>query len=198
MCLFSIIRYVHVEMMTIPKLLNALYVIRNIMTAAWEYHHQKSMQQRGLFVLHAGIYFYLLINNDSTDGKPHLELARRSARKASKKRRNVSSSLYLGYVEDDESVDAIMKKFECLEEYQKKKKICTGENGEATEEVKTEENKEEDLSTKDLEEIFKMTSSFTVEALDDEDLYTDEINSDTDNYDVNEESSESDEEFYHE
>lgn len=124
-------------------------------------------------------------------------MARRSARKASKKRRNVSSSLYLGYVEDDESVDAIMKKFECLEEYQKKKKICTGENGEA-EEVKTEENKDEDLSTKDLEEIFKMTSSFTVEALDDEDLYTDEINSDTDNYDVNEESSESDEEFYHE
>lgn len=187
----------------ILKLLNVLIVIKNIMRVVWEYRPLNSMLLRDLYVQLVGIFSNAFYSTLSTDGKPHLELARRSARKVSKKRRNVSSSLYLGYVEDNESVDEIMKKFECLEEYQKKKKICSEESKQPSESgnsdnTESEDKQNQDLSTEDLEEIFKMTSSFDVEALDDEDLYTDEINSDSDNYDVNEESSESDEEFYHE
>lgn len=139
----------------------------------------KSIQQNDLFVLIAGILFNKL---NSDNGKAHLEPARKSARNA-KKRKNVSSSLYLGYVEDDESIDAIEKKFHYLEEYQKQKQ--------------TNETKTDNLSTEDLENIFKMTSSFTVEALDDENLENNML-SDSDSYVSSEQSDDSDDDFFNE
>lgn len=55
------------------------------------------------------------------------------------------SSHFVGYVEDGESVEMIMKKFEALQEYEK-------QTGQAS------------LNETDLEQVFKLTSNFTVQS----------------------------------
>lgn len=79
-----------------------------------------------------------------------------------------SASHFVGYVEDDESVEAIMKKFQALEEYQteigsSKTAASQSSAGEAAE--SDGQGKEPAVDTLDedqLNEIFKRTSSYTV------------------------------------
>ncbi|KAK8815465.1 hypothetical protein WA158_003677 [Blastocystis sp. Blastoise] len=75
-----------------------------------------------------------------------------------------NSSLYIGYVDDQESIEDIMKKFEVLEQIQKEKTTTNDD----------ESDKKSDntpLNEKDLEEVFKKTSSFSVEAVLDDSYY---------------------------
>ncbi|KAJ3324578.1 hypothetical protein HDV06_006482 [Boothiomyces sp. JEL0866] len=67
----------------------------------------------------------------------------------SKKRKNeISASWYVGYAEDEESVEAIMKKFKELEDFQNESNI----------------REEDGLTTEQLEEVFKRTSAFTLKS----------------------------------
>lgn len=72
-----------------------------------------------------------------------------------------SSALYLGYVEDDESVEMILRKFQKLEELQRVKgggKAGTaGEGGDSG-----PAGEEEGLSLEEQEELFRETSYFSV------------------------------------
>ncbi|ORX95161.1 hypothetical protein K493DRAFT_315148 [Basidiobolus meristosporus CBS 931.73] len=95
-------------------------------------------------------------------------------------RQNVSAAHYVGYVEDNESVEAIMKKFEELEKIQSEiaksnaQKVATESetvdtNPDAVAAVSedvvpsTNENgAEQGLTEEQLEEVFKQTSVFTV------------------------------------
>lgn len=85
-----------------------------------------------------------------------------------------SNAHYVGYVEDEESVEAIMKKFEELERIQKE---FSGLQVKATEEPEQDkenvdaemidaiESKEDlGLTQEQLEEVFKRTSAFTVKS----------------------------------
>jgi len=88
---------------------------------------------------------------------------------------NISASHFVGYVEDEESVEMIMKKFEALEEYQRElsakgggaesssTNACDGA-GEAPSEAPAAASSEPALSEEQLEEIFKRTSNFTVKS----------------------------------
>lgn len=71
-----------------------------------------------------------------------------------------SNAHYVGYVEDGESVEAIMKKFEELERIQQEFSSKV--------EIKEEEEKvqpeEKNFTQEQLEEVFKRTSSFTVKS----------------------------------
>ncbi|PIA19247.1 hypothetical protein COEREDRAFT_37216, partial [Coemansia reversa NRRL 1564] len=86
----------------------------------------------------------------------------------------ISNQYYVGYVEDDESVDAIMKKFEELEriekEFSAKKKSAADDS--STEHKSKEQPIESGMSLELLEEVFKRTSAFTVRGamMDDFDL----------------------------
>jgi hypothetical protein len=62
----------------------------------------------------------------------------------------ISASWYVGYAEDDESIEAIMKKFEELDQLQK--------------EVQQTPDQESVLNESQLEELFKRTSAFTVKS----------------------------------
>ncbi|KAJ1678656.1 hypothetical protein EV182_003608, partial [Spiromyces aspiralis] len=97
------------------------------------------------------------------------------------RRTDVSAAYYVGYVEDDESVDAIMKKFEELERIEKEfaaksaftfaanddgtgaDTISGGDAAtEATQHVgDNSESKPSGLSAEQLQEVFKRTSAFT-------------------------------------
>ncbi|KAJ3255093.1 hypothetical protein HK103_006636 [Boothiomyces macroporosus] len=69
-------------------------------------------------------------------------------RNSKKRKSEISASWYVGYAEDEESVEAIMKKFKELEDFQNESNI-----------------KEEDgLTTEQLEEVFKRTSAFTLKS----------------------------------
>ncbi|EIE92517.1 hypothetical protein G6F46_009701 [Rhizopus delemar] len=69
----------------------------------------------------------------------------------------VSSAHYVGYVEDGESVEAIMKKFEELERIEKEFSALQMDTVE--EEIATN-----NLTEEQLEEVFKRTSAFTVKS----------------------------------
>lgn len=70
---------------------------------------------------------------------------------------NDSSAHYVGYVEDGESVEAIMKKFEELERIEKEFSALQMDTVE--EEIATN-----NLTEEQLEEVFKRTSAFTVKS----------------------------------
>ncbi|RIA93511.1 hypothetical protein C1645_796598 [Glomus cerebriforme] len=77
-----------------------------------------------------------------------------------------SNALYVGYVEDDESIDAIMKKFEELERIQEE---IAASNANETTDVHPPSDKnstyqENGLTQEQLEEVFRRTSSFTVKS----------------------------------
>lgn len=109
-----------------------------------------------------------------------------SGRKPRRKRRNphydssqdVSSSWYVGYADDSESVEAIMKKFEEMEKLKeevsqneinsKKRKIDIVDEvkGKSTEHVKSEsiyDNPE--FTEKQFQELFRRTSGFTIQQI---------------------------------
>jgi hypothetical protein len=72
----------------------------------------------------------------------------------------------VGYVEDDESIDAIMKKFEELERIQEE---IAASNANETAHVHNSNDKnstfqENGLTQEQLEEVFRRTSSFTVKS----------------------------------
>jgi len=90
---------------------------------------------------------------------------------------NISASHFVGYVEDEESVEMIMKKFEALEEYQRELSAKGGGAesssattdagagaGEAPSDAPAAAASEPALSEEQLEEIFKRTSNFTVKS----------------------------------
>mmetsp|Transcript_21417 Transcript_21417/g.46697 ORF Transcript_21417/g.46697 Transcript_21417/m.46697 type:complete len:553 (-) Transcript_21417:507-2165(-) len=97
-----------------------------------------------------------------------------SKRQTTRKRRRIDEkrapnrSMYVGYVEDGETVEMIMKKFEKLEEIKSKNeasdpKVADAANNE--EEVEKKSNTaQEGLSEDALQELFNETSTFTVEA----------------------------------
>ncbi|KAG1170992.1 hypothetical protein G6F70_003730 [Rhizopus microsporus] len=68
----------------------------------------------------------------------------------------VSAAHYVGYVEDGESVEAIMKKFEELERIEKEFSAMKVDN--------PSEDEQKNLTEEQLEEIFKRTSAFTVKS----------------------------------
>ncbi|KAI8799306.1 hypothetical protein BJ742DRAFT_846698 [Cladochytrium replicatum] len=101
---------------------------------------------------------------------------RTSARRATSSA-NVSSSWYVGYAEDEESVDAIMKKFDELENLQadlakpvalSSSSTCMFADPQSTMHDSPQPIEEEDTTTtaaltqEQLEELFKRTSAFTV------------------------------------
>jgi len=97
-------------------------------------------------------------------------LRSRNKRKSST---NVSSSLYLGYVEDEETIESIMKKFEEMEKLKKeiaeqKEKEKEKNNDGNNDENNKSNNGDEDLefTEEQYEELFKRTASFTPETLD--------------------------------
>lgn len=87
---------------------------------------------------------------------------------------SMSSSLYLGYVEDNESIDMIMKKFEKLDQLQQKKSKKNEDKSTTSDPVKRAEEKKEEkvaevaqvqgnLTEKEMEDLFKETSTFKLE-----------------------------------
>jgi len=98
-------------------------------------------------------------------------LRSRNKRKSST---NVSSSLYLGYVEDEETIESIMKKFEEMEKLkkeiaeQKEKEKEKNNEGESNNESGQNNNMDEDtgFTEEQYEELFKRTASFTPQSLD--------------------------------
>jgi hypothetical protein len=72
-----------------------------------------------------------------------------------------SNAHYVGYVEDGESVEAIMKKFEELERIQQEFSSKVEIKEEEEEKVQPEEK---NFTLEQLEEVFKRTSSFTVKS----------------------------------
>ncbi|KAJ3396407.1 hypothetical protein HDU92_003029 [Lobulomyces angularis] len=111
--------------------------------------------------------------------------SRRKRKSTSAHSTDFSASFYVGYTEDNESVEQIMKKFEELENFKKEQlklksfpnslNCITTENQRSDSEA-LEENDvnlrhtnhgtqmDVDLNQSDLEEIFKRTSSFTVKS----------------------------------
>lgn len=74
-----------------------------------------------------------------------------------------SNALYVGYVEDDESIEAIMKKFEELERIREEMGIKKhNESNSEFDPVNLQET--EGLTQEQLEEVFRRTSSFTVKS----------------------------------
>lgn len=71
----------------------------------------------------------------------------------------MSSSFYVGYVEDKESIANIMKKFQTLEKFKEKKKQDNPE-GETN-----------NLTEKDMEQLFTQTSGFNMNRVLNEDYY---------------------------
>jgi len=101
-------------------------------------------------------------------------MSTRSLRSRNKRKpsTNVSSSLYLGYVEDEETIESIMKKFEEMEKLKKeiaeqKEKEREKNNAEGVQENENN-NDDDDMSftEEQYEELFKRTASFTPETLD--------------------------------
>ncbi|CAJ0760569.1 22571_t:CDS:2 [Entrophospora sp. SA101] len=70
-----------------------------------------------------------------------------------------SNAFFVGYVEDDEPVEAIMKKFEELEKIQQEIAATKPENL-----INDDNVEEEPLTEEQLEEVFKRTSTFTVKS----------------------------------
>ncbi|OMH85138.1 hypothetical protein AX774_g1323 [Zancudomyces culisetae] len=101
----------------------------------------------------------------------------RQTRGRNKQKKEISSQYFVGYVEDDESIEAIMKKFEELDsikaehEHKKKKDGEPEQEAEVSLENK-EEGGEEGLPEDVLLEVFKRTSAFTVKGamMNDEDI----------------------------
>ncbi|CAG8435313.1 5548_t:CDS:2 [Diversispora eburnea] len=93
-----------------------------------------------------------------------------SERSLRKRRHNpytstASNALYVGYVEDDESIGAIMKKFEELERIQEEiaaSKSTESFSNNSPSQISIPEN--ESLTEEQLEEVFRRTSSFTVKS----------------------------------
>ena len=82
-----------------------------------------------------------------------------------------SMSHYVGYVEEGETVDMIMKKFQKLEEVKqqfREQQQQEGESGDmdggASKTSGSNNNNGEELTTEQLEEIFQKTSNFTVQS----------------------------------
>mmetsp|Transcript_44549 Transcript_44549/g.115853 ORF Transcript_44549/g.115853 Transcript_44549/m.115853 type:complete len:127 (-) Transcript_44549:1278-1658(-) len=82
-----------------------------------------------------------------------------------------SSSYYIGYVEDDESIEAIEKKFEALAKIEKEFREARDEPEEGSavpDEIEPKEegtpSNQDGLSEEHLQRIFQDTSSFTVES----------------------------------
>ena len=102
-------------------------------------------------------------------------MSKNRPRRSKSKISQPSASHYLGYVEDEETIESIMKKFEAMEEY--KNTLIKKEN-----EIKIEEKneiiekKDIELDEKHFEDIFKITSSFAVETAIEENNYNEEIN----------------------
>ncbi len=72
-----------------------------------------------------------------------------------------STSHYVGYVEEGETVDMIMKKFQMMEEVQNMNAAAsTNKEGDSS----TDVNGDTNVSEAQLEEIFRRTSAFTVES----------------------------------
>ncbi|KAI8377832.1 uncharacterized protein BYT42DRAFT_571867 [Radiomyces spectabilis] len=95
-------------------------------------------------------------------------------RRKRKQRNTIASNVhYVGYVEDEESVEAIMKKFEELERIQREfssMAVKSDEGSNKENEVKSESVDagipEEDapMTEEQLQEVFKRTSAFTVKS----------------------------------
>eukprot|EP01095_Lingulamoeba_sp_RSL-Kostka_P001773 TRINITY_DN1257_c0_g1_i1.p1 TRINITY_DN1257_c0_g1~~TRINITY_DN1257_c0_g1_i1.p1 ORF type:complete len:417 (-),score=157.11 TRINITY_DN1257_c0_g1_i1:28-1278(-) len=97
-----------------------------------------------------------------------MERRTRSSRRSSKKVQQPSEVWYLGYVEDGESVEMIEKKFEALEQYKKQQETKKQNEEENEEDNNNNEDKKEvdqKLSEEQLQEMFKLTSNFTVQTI---------------------------------
>ncbi|KAK3277794.1 hypothetical protein CYMTET_14222 [Cymbomonas tetramitiformis] len=127
---------------------------------------------------------------DSEDARPS---RRRAAKKSARSGAAPSAVHYLGYVEDEESVEMIMKKFEALERIKTSSKQPASEEGAnasacsadvaavATEETDkpASGNQEGKLTEDEMLELFKETSQFTVRsALSGNDMFNIDDNDD--------------------
>lgn len=97
-----------------------------------------------------------------TNGKSLRKSKRASVQRQAAKK-NVSSSFYVGYVEDNESVANIMKKFKKLEALKEEKKDNSSGSS------------NQDLTEADMEKLFYQTSAFNMQkVLNDEYYFEDE------------------------
>lgn len=74
--------------------------------------------------------------------------------------------MYLGYVDDDETVEMIAQKFALLDNYYKQNKI-------------DDKMQTQDLTEREMEEMFKITSTFTIP-----DIVEPDVNIDDDEYEI--------------
>jgi N6-adenosine-specific RNA methylase IME4 len=122
----------------------------------------------------------------------------RKKRKSNETHKNPTVSLWLGYVEDEETTEMIMKKFEKLEEYEKK--IINSDNLIHEPDINIIENRiidemeESHLDEHQLEKLFHETSSFSIDNLNNSDSNRITI-SDEENEYLNEIEKISDEEY---
>ena len=72
-----------------------------------------------------------------------------------------SASHYVGYVEEGETVDMIMRKFAQLDDFQREKRQKTEGNQEDIQGITTA-GSNEDLTEEDMVEMFARTSNFTM------------------------------------
>jgi len=102
----------------------------------------------------------------------------RSRRKAAPKQ--MSAALWVGYTDDSETPEMIMKKFEALEKIQQeqreKEAVVTTET---TENGQQSEAKESELNQDQLETLFKETSSFSIGMLNKGVVQTDHMENDS-------------------
>ncbi|KAF1796116.1 hypothetical protein FB192DRAFT_1406951 [Mucor lusitanicus] len=96
------------------------------------------------------------------------ERPKRKRRQAASRSARVSNAHYVGYVEDNESVEAIMKKFEELERIQQE---FTSSPQPVNDTLQLEQDDrdqdtliEDSLTQEQLEEVFRRTSAFTVKS----------------------------------
>lgn len=86
---------------------------------------------------------------------------RKSTVDKTKSKRNASSAHYVGYVEDEETVEAIMKKFGELEKVKSEVKQ-TSNNNQPTPHALNKPQEEIGLPEEQLNEVFKRTSAFSL------------------------------------
>lgn len=73
-----------------------------------------------------------------------------------------STSWYLGYVEDGESVEMIEKKFELLEQYNKQSLTSPEQKQQSVVPPVPDLKDEPELSEQQMEDMFKITSYFSI------------------------------------
>jgi hypothetical protein len=89
----------------------------------------------------------------------------RTRRRNQSSRKQPSAAHYVGYVDDEESVESILKKFEELEKIQAQVKGPKDDEDEDDKGKAPAKDEDDALTEEQLEEVFKRTSMFSAKIL---------------------------------